>query len=1402
MTTVQNPSENLSAKKAPEKKQLPPRLAEFRQALEDEIETIEKNGLSSTLLRKGTQVKNDGSSRWYEFTVDYMPVMPADTPCKLIVGKDTYEVTVISTTEHTIVVACSLPLPPSMEQARLENGATVLMERLIKRIEDNSERENSAAARLLDCPDPADKAPFEEIYSIKTDDFVLGDHNNEAQTAAVKSALNNNVTYIWGPPGTGKTSVIAQIIHNLYRNERSVLLISHTNTAVDGAIAKIDKEYGECYQEITPYPLLRLGKAFQELPERLSLEAHVEELGKELYTRKEEIEKQEQQGRKKLAEIDASFLKKEWLAKTRLPKAGELLHQLTTLEADALHAKKHFSEAEKLYQQEVENHPEYKHYQALLLRVESERQRYEVSAEKLRHASETLESLPERLIHARTELANHEQKEALQKRESKSLSGSVLEKHIQTHKNELAQLDQQEKNNRSECQSLQQKVLEYEQKSSLSKLFASKAKIEQASDRIVLLDRQHADIVVRQSNKKKTLEDYQKQLSDLLEIKRQLQMLRTTNTKDYWFKETINLSKAEGRVQAELMQLDADFQASKKRYQQTCEELDLLKIVHDLIESKHQLLKTRREELMAIQKQLDGCRDQYCSIVAEEIDITNVWHSPAFIRDKHSAQESYQHLCVIRERSKKEVTAIDFEALKKEKGELEEQLRKWLEELKEIQQQLAGLERESILQARVIGTTLAKSYLSDTLHERTFDTVILDEASMASIPALWCACLLAEKNIVIVGDFLQLSPIVIASTEMAQKWLGRDIFDLSGMQQRIKGKKEQADRPENFVVLDHQYRMESAIAEIANMYYGEYCRLRSDDHLPFRVEERNAFYDWYGGKQTRSPIHLLNTVNFHAWVTGIKQGKKKNSRLNFFSAAVDVTLAFSLIEKKINECLSKNKPAKQPVVLIVAPYKPHVKLIEKYISAQYSDIIKKYEKDNKVNISFDNLGLVKVGTIHQFQGSEAEIVIFDLVVDEPHWRANLFMNEPDINADLEKMFNVAVTRAKFQLYFVGNFDYCRKRAKNNALGNLLEQLEKQQLPLLDAKEMFPRLTFTQRHAAEIDVDENLHKKIFICSESEFTDHFKADLAKAKEQVIIFSPFMTKNRISMLLHYLDEKVNQGCKIIVITKTLEEHSKTERSSYEDCIAVLRAHGIHVIFKYKMHEKNIFFDRDVVWCGSLNILSFSGTTGEVMTRFHDETIFEGYLTALDIEHLVEPSINSKRQRCPLCGGMIIAAESDEGGFYWKCKQCDFVLQPSQPYPEDGILRCAKCGAPYAFTMKTQPRWTCTVDSKHYQAIRKGDLKLPEMLKLIPKNRYKEVNAYFVEKTGKGVDALVVSEPKPGMARPVLQLTDDQTIIKEYPSLADAVRETGISSKSIRDAAKGVQKHAGGYCWRYADE
>lgn len=124
-------------------------LSEFREALEEEIEKIKKSGLSSTLLFGGRQIQNQGTDHWYHFHVEYVPSLPADTPCKLIIGKDQFDVTVISFEESAIVISSKTPLPDTIGKARLENGATVLMERLIKCLEDNSEKENPAGNRMI-----------------------------------------------------------------------------------------------------------------------------------------------------------------------------------------------------------------------------------------------------------------------------------------------------------------------------------------------------------------------------------------------------------------------------------------------------------------------------------------------------------------------------------------------------------------------------------------------------------------------------------------------------------------------------------------------------------------------------------------------------------------------------------------------------------------------------------------------------------------------------------------------------------------------------------------------------------------------------------------------------------------------------------------------------------------------------------------------------------------------------------------------------------------------------------------------------------------------------------------------------------------------------------------------------
>lgn len=94
------------------------------------------------------------------------------------------------------------------------------------------------------------------------------------------------------------------------------------------------------------------------------------------------------------------------------------------------------------------------------------------------------------------------------------------------------------------------------------------------------------------------------------------------------------------------------------------------------------------------------------------------------------------------------------------------------------------------------------------------------------------------------------------------------------------------------------------------------------------------------------------------------------------------------------------------------------------------------------------------------------------------------------------------------------------------------------------------------------------------------------------------------------------------------------------------------------------------------------------------------------------------------------MLIAESDDGGIYWRCGNCDYKRNKDQQYPLDGVLRCAKCNSPFRFAMTNKPRWVCTADSKHYQFLRKNDLKLTKMAALLSSADQKRVKEYFEHK------------------------------------------------------------------------
>ena len=1286
-------------------------LAEFRQALEEEIHKVKSSGLSSMLLFAGRRIESRGAEFWYRFRVEYAPAMPADTPCKLTVGKEQFNVTVVSFDESSIIISSKIELTGALGKARLENGATVLMERLIGCIEENAEKPNPSGDHML----PQGGKVYEARKIFQYDEPSIYPGNTENQNRAVEAALTNDITYIWGPPGTGKTTVIGQIIDGLYRHGRSVLVVSHTNTAVDGAIEKADRTYFSEHglDEGGIYPILRLGIPSRPLPERVLLKTHTDVLGRELYEREAALKNQLASLQRNQNEIRLLLSKNTWLEKTNLPLFPGDMQMIEALKREIAAAE---SEAEKLdgeIKKELSEHPEYKSRASLHKKASAQRKELESLCQNTLCAEKMLDEAPQKIQRARDEARKHDVYRQLRQQKEKLMSEQFLNEQLHSCAETIAKLNAELDFLASQAKTASQEMAEYEGKSSIGKFFSGKASYLKAKERA-------EQIALRVPKAEEELrceemleEEYKNQLDEVLLLSEQLKRVIPSQSAEYWLGKAQEYSAAAEKARTALPQLRQEREALTVELREIHEQLAAIDAATGKLKEKQQFCAQLKNSAQKKREKLSELESALQEDIARERSLCLAFD---YELEAEDAKSVYEDLKALEVTIKAELSGCDIPALEAEKSKLIEQQTETIKELDEVEAKLHELERQAVLSAQIVGTTLAKSYLSDTLRSRTFDTVILDEASMASIPALWCAALLAEKNVVIVGDFLQLPPIVMANTPVAQKWLGQDIFFHSGMLEAIKDR-----RPQNFIMLNDQFRMESEIAGIANIYYGEYGGLISHDNDEQRIKQRAEFYVWYSGKRTKHSIHLVDTESLHAWVTGVPQGKS-HSRLNCFSAAVDVDLAFKCLENVLSE-LDPNtaKPVEQASVLIIAPYKPHTARLNKLIDLEYSSRGFK-----------ENLNYIRAGTIHSFQGSEADIVIFDLVIDEPHYKAGVFRPEPEVNANLRKMFNVAVTRARFKLYVVGNFAYCRKRAKNNALSELMDMLlDNLKLKKVDAKELLPGLTYAKGACDVVATGHTGHS--MVCREDSFFEHFQGDLVNFKNRLIIYSPFITENRLAELLPYFADAVNAGKRIIVVTKALSERGKRELYSYKLCEKALSDAGVSIVHKKGMHEKLVIVDDDATWIGSLNVLSFSGLTGEVMQRHESRELTADFEKLYDIGHISEAVESRVELACPICGAEMLIKESDSGGIYWSCSSCGYTRHPEQQYPVDGVLRC-KCGAPYVFAMKNQPRWVCSQNQSHYQIMRESDLKLEKMAALIPtKKALKEVEKYFAEKKAK---------------------------------------------------------------------
>lgn len=116
--------------------------------------------------------------------------------------------------------------------------------------------------------------------------------------------------------------------------------------------------------------------------------------------------------------------------------------------------------------------------------------------------------------------------------------------------------------------------------------------------------------------------------------------------------------------------------------------------------------------------------------------------------------------------------------------------------------------------------------------------------------------------------------------------------------------------------------------------------------------------------------------------------------------------------------------------------------------------------------------------------------------------------------------------------------------------------------------------------------------------------FTNDLRCAKRTIYIESPFITTRRIGLLLPMIARLRLKGIRVTINTRCPDEHEGEYREQSHQAVQAMQSIGVTVLFTVKHHRKLAIIDNEILWEGSLNILSYYDSC-EVMRRSHSQAL-----------------------------------------------------------------------------------------------------------------------------------------------------------------------------------------------------
>lgn len=527
--------------------------------------------------------------------------------------------------------------------------------------------------------------------------------------------------------------------------------------------------------------------------------------------------------------------------------------------------------------------------------------------------------------------------------------------------------------------------------------------------------------------------------------------------------------------------------------------------------------------------------------------------------------------------------------------------------LSQIKKKLSSEEKEEVRKAKFVATTISKAVVDSVIRDTAFDVVIFDEASMAYIPQIALAASLAKKHFICMGDFRQLPPIVQSKENSS---LNADIFQYCGIISAVDSK----NNHDWLCMLDTQYRMHPDIAKFASstMYGG---LLKSAEEM--NKKHNNII------SQNPSSGHSMAFADLSGMMS-VCTKTGDNSRINLLSALMSFSLALDA--------------AKNCQVGIITPYHSQSRLL--------------HAMSRDAANSNTNLKLITCATVHQFQGSEKDVIIYDAVDCYRMPYPGMLLTSTRNNY-ANRLFNVAITRAKGKFIGVANVEYMdnKKLSKGLVFKNMIEMQRKQpscstgrQLLRTKTKNNYDIMNFYNKKEGNIS--------------------FLKDIENARREIRIDIPDkpVDDNFCKQLAMALKDAKRKGIKVYLRAENKQGISST-----------LKPFAIENKF---VANPIVLIDKKIIWFGmpSSNAM-FKAEGNIIQTKYRPIIRFKGSHTAtaiygyIGMNKTIDQSKNVStdedgnaitdtfanyvlaNKKCPSCGKPMQLKKSRKGKFFLSC-------------------------------------------------------------------------------------------------------------------------------------------------------